>query len=350
VSSLIESGVIEEVGSGKSLGGRRPILLQVKPGGRLVCAVHVDDNGDIRARVEDLEGREVGETTSQVEHPELLLGKLAAVVGKLVSQRQPLAAVVVALPGIVSADGAIVSAVNPGWKDIPVAQPLSRMIRTPVLAENAAGLAALGELVARAGDLQSLMYVRIESVVGAAMAGNQEPYRGLRGSTAEIGHTVVDPAGPVCRCGRRGCLETKVSRWALLQDLIPLIREEQPASVTAALPVEAAVFEWLVEHDHGDFPLVQRLLQQAAKHVATALVNALNLIGPEAIVIESPLCSAQSFWTAVQTIVDAETLPFASGTCQLHRSSLGRDAVLRGAAAYGLRYFYEQSWLAAGEP
>lgn len=350
VGFLIESGIVEEVGSGMSLGGRRPILLQIRPKGRLVYAIHVDDSGEIRARAEDLEGTVVDHTTSHVEDPEMLIGKLAAVIGVLAGHRpQRIAAVAVALPGIVSADGDIISAVNPGWRDIPVAKPLSQLLRVPVLAENATGLAAFGELVARKADMQSLMYIRIGSVVGAGIVSNQEPHRGLRGSTAEIGHMVVDPKGLVCRCGRRGCLETKVSRRALWQDLMSRTRDADEVSVLDALPAEATVFEWLVDHDRKDCQLAQGILKQAAEHVATALVNVLNLIGPEAIVIESPLCASQSFWETVQGTVDAEALPFAKGKCQLLQSLLGEDAVLRGAAAYALRYFYEQSWLAAGE-
>lgn len=349
-SFLIASGIVEEVGSGRSLGGRRPVLLQINPRGRLVCAIHVDDSGEILARTEDLRGSVVDQAASRVEDPQMLLGKLTAVVGKLVSYRpELLAATAVALPGIVSAEGEIVSAVNLGWRDIPVAEPLSRLLRVPVLAENATGLAAFGELVARKAGMQSLMYIRIGSVVGAGIVSNQEPHRGLRGSTAEIGHMVVDPGGSVCRCGRRGCLETKVSRRALWQDLMSRARDKDEASFVDALPTEATVFEWLVEHDSTDFPLAQDLLKQAAQHVATALVNVLNLIGPEAIVVESPLCSSQSFWKTVQGTVDAESLPFANGKGQLLQSSLGEDAVLRGAAAYALRYFYEQSWLAAAE-
>ena len=85
-----------------------------------------------------------------------------------------------ALPGIISPEGGILSAVHLGWNNIPVVAPLKRQYGIPIRAENATGLAAYGEMSARDPKVHNLVYLRIGSVVGSGVVANNRKHTGSR--------------------------------------------------------------------------------------------------------------------------------------------------------------------------
>lgn len=343
VNYLMETGVIIEIGSGESIGGRRPIMLQIRPEGRLVCAVHVDDGGQIQAIAEDLLGNEISRSATFVKKADELLSTLNFIIDDLVGKRSDrIACIVLALPGIISTDGRILSAVNLGWKDVSVGPELRKAFLVPILVENATGLAAFGESDTRGLESRNLAYLRIGSAVGAGIVTNNQLNQGLRGSEAEIGHMVIDTQGKLCKCGRRGCLETKVSRAAVYEMVI-----ESYSQVALDLYTinEGNVFEWLAEQDVNEQSLAQDILRTIAQNVAVSIVNVLNLIGTDVFIIQSKLCDSETFWQELNQKIVKEVLPFAQGEFELLRSLLGETAILKGATAYGRRHFFEQSRL-----
>ncbi|MYW30058.1 ROK family protein, partial [Streptomyces sp. SID2119] len=130
-----------------------------------------------------------------------------------------------ALPGLVSG-GAVRQAPNLGWNEVPAQDLFGDALTAlrpgrpvlPVASENEANLAALAELwFGGLGDVRSFLYLTGEIGVGGALVLNGELLRGAHGFAGEIGHVVVDPDGPECRCGSRGCLEQYAGQSALLR-------------------------------------------------------------------------------------------------------------------------------------
>ncbi len=344
VAYLIDTGVVAEVGTGDSTGGRQPILLRIAPGSRLICAVYVDDVGIARGRVEDLAGNVLGTANGSVLGAESLVSTLAQIIRDLLRGKAgELVLVALALPGIVSAQGAILSAVNLGWKDVDAAGPLQSEIGATVLSQNATGFAGYGEWDARGGGASSLLYVRVDWAVGASLVTEHQLYSGLRGSACEIGHMVVDPNGWLCKCGRRGCLETLVSRPGVGRRLREL---KDVGSVSRVGPVDDTVFEWVVRNE--DNPAVSHLLTEIAADMASAITDVLNLLSPDLVVIESTLCASDLFWEELSRMVLVQALPFPAGKPELSRAVLTEESVLNGATAYARRYFYEQAGLCQG--
>ncbi len=338
VGFLLRQGIVEEAGTGDSIGGRRPILLKIRARGRLIGAVHLDDDGSLYGRTEDLAGNKPRTATTQVREP----GEVVSAISQLLSDltdgdSHRLASMALALPGIISSEGGILSAVNLGWNSVPVAVPLGRQLGIPIRAENATGLAAYGEMAARDFDIHNLVYLRIGTVVGSGVVTNNQLHHGLRGSAAEIGHMVLDVQGEICKCGRKGCLETKVNRRAALG----LLAEQDVDSITSVNPRN--IFEYLVERDRLRCPVAQKVLADIASSTASAIVNVLNILGPDAVVIESALCDSDTFWSVLTETTAKEALPFAEGKYQLLPSALGKEAVIIGAIAYATKLFYEHS-------
>src|SRR3954453_11294557 len=112
------------------------------------------------------------------------------------------------------------STILPGWVGVRAADAVSEALGLPVEVENDANLGALGEWMWGAGHGAAHMaYVKAATGIGAGFIVAGAPYVGAGGTAGEIGHTVVDPAGAICRCGDRGCLETLGGGPAVLSSL-----------------------------------------------------------------------------------------------------------------------------------
>ncbi|WP_152362657.1 ROK family protein [Microlunatus speluncae] len=128
----------------------------------------------------------------------------------------------IAVPGLVrETDGSVVLAPHLGWRDAPVAAAFTAGTGLPARVANDARLAALAECGYGAGvGHRSVIYLNgSASGIGGGVVIEGRPLRGRSGFAGELGHTVVNPAGRDCHCGRRGCLETEVTRDRLLTAL-----------------------------------------------------------------------------------------------------------------------------------
>ena len=109
---------------------------------------------------------------------------------------------------------------NSIWSGIPVTAELGERLGLPVLVGNDANLGALAERQWGAGrDYEDLIYLKLHAGVGAAFISNGQLTRGATGTAGEISHLVMDPTGPLCRCGQRGCLESYIGLPAVMRSL-----------------------------------------------------------------------------------------------------------------------------------
>ena len=112
------------------------------------------------------------------------------------------------------------STILPGWAGTRAAEAVAEALGLAVEVENDANLGALGEWMWGAGrGADHMAYVKASTGIGAGFIVAGAPYVGAGGTAGELGHTVVDPGGPICRCGNRGCLETFAGAPAILGSL-----------------------------------------------------------------------------------------------------------------------------------
>jgi glucokinase len=223
----------------------------------------------------------------------------------------------------------------PGWESTPLRQMLEAEFGAPASVDNDANVAALGEHRFGAGQgTDSLLYITVSTGVGGGWILNGQPWRGAEGMAGEIGHTVVDPHGPVCLCGKRGCVERLASgpyiaqrarEWLEAQPergqiLRELAGHDLPA-VTARLAAQAAA--------QGD-ALAWEALEVAARALGIAIGNAANLVNPQRFVLGGGVTKAgERFWETIRRVARETALP------EVHfdvvPATLGDDAPLWGA-------------------
>ncbi|MCA9926644.1 MAG: ROK family protein, partial [Anaerolineales bacterium] len=193
----------------------------------------------------------------------------------------------------------------------------------PVRVDNDANVAALGEWRFGAGrGVNHLLYVTVSTGVGGGWILGKRPFRGAAGMAGEIGHTVVDPTGPVCLCGKRGCVERLASGPYMAQDLAARlgVPDEQITGKDVAD---------MAGQGNGD---AQQILLRGAWALGVGVGNAANLINPERVVLGGGVTkSGDQWWQTVCRTAHETALPEI--TFDLLPAALADDAPLWGAVA-----------------
>jgi predicted NBD/HSP70 family sugar kinase len=172
------------------------------------------------------------------------------------------------------------STILPGWVGVRAADAMSAALGHPVEVENDASLGALSEWMWGAGrGADDLAYLKLATGIGAGLIVRGRPYGGSGGTAGEIGHTIIAPDGPVCRCGNRGCLETLAGSDAILASL------RDAVDVPGTLPDVVAA-----AHDgHAD---CRRAIAGAGATIGSAVATLCNLLNPQRVVVGGDLAAA----------------------------------------------------------
>jgi glucokinase len=185
------------------------------------------------------------------------------------------------LPG----QGVVVAAPNlPGWNHVALGPRLSKALDLPVKMENDANLFTLGEWLCGAGQgLNYLAGVTLGTGVGGGLILDGRLYNGPFGTSAEVGHMVVEPNGRKCKCGSYGCLETLASATAMTITGRELL--EQGHATSYAGRIEDLTSKVLFDLADQDDPLALEVFNRAGKALGIALTSIFNLLGLEGAVI-----------------------------------------------------------------
>jgi predicted NBD/HSP70 family sugar kinase len=219
---LVRDGLIEEVDVAPSRGGRPGILLGLigNAAHALGAKIAADRLTVVRVTLdgEPLEFAEAPFDAGAPDAVERLGDALAPIVGAASTGSGRLLGIGLGVPGVVDvqADGVVDSPVL-GWRGLPLGARLQDRFGVPVLVDNDVNTLAVAErLYGRGRDVEHFVTVTIGRGVGLGIVVGGEVYRGAHGGAGEFGHTRVVDDGPLCHCGKRGCLEALVSDAALV--------------------------------------------------------------------------------------------------------------------------------------
>jgi glucokinase len=214
----------------------------------------------------------------------------------------------------------------PGWEGGNPVEILSREFGVPAALENDADAAALGELRWGAGKSRArFLYVTIGTGIGASLILDGQIYRGINGCHPEIGHHIIDPSGPACSCGTRGCWESLAAGPAMTVWL----RENSPESDGKGDVAAREIFERAENADRSACAAVER----EAFYLGLGLANLITLFAPEAIVLGGGVMrSAPLFMNRVREVIHENCRLVPTDRVEISLAALGADAGLIGAA------------------
>lgn len=265
--------------------------------------------------------------------------EIVCVLARELLQGEQIAAIGVSFGGPVDASIGTVRLSHhvPGWENVPLADILAAEFNVPVSVDNDANVAAIGEHRFGAGKgFDSLLYITVSTGVGGGWILGDRPWRGTEGMAGEIGHAVVDPTGPICLCGKRGCLERLASGRYIAQQvqeqlynqpergkILRSLVEDNLAAITAIEVSQAAA--------QGD-DLAGEALQKAAWALGIAIGNAANLINPQRFVLGGGVTKAgELLWAEIRRVARDTALPEVH--FDIVPAMLGDEAPLWGAVA-----------------
>jgi predicted NBD/HSP70 family sugar kinase len=247
------------------------------------------------------------------------------------------AGIAAAVPGTIDQEhGLLLLAPNLAWTDISVAAALEERLAplaVPVLVDNEANLAALGELwLGIGGECGDYVHVSGEIGVGGGVVVDGALFRGSRGFAGEIGHVVVDPDGDECLCGGRGCLERVAGQEAILR------AAGLPSAATTRLGQDGnAMHELVARLEQGD-ERAHAAVRDAADALGIGLSGVVNIIDPDTIILGGTYASIAPWLTApLVERLSRQVMGARSRTVQVRQSVLGPDGAVRGAAALVVR-------------
>ncbi len=311
-------------------GGRPPILLRLDASAG--AAVGIDfDHSRVRVAISDLALQIRAESMQPLDPSQAAEAGLdlattmveRALVDAGVDRRRVVGAGV-ALPGTIGQPDGVVgpSSILPQWTGVAAAAEMRRRLDLPVVADNDANLGAVAEAAfgaARQG--QDILYVKVTSGIGAGVIVKGGLYRGTAGRAGELGHVRVRPDGPICRCGRRGCLETVASTDALRRAL----RRERGRDVTVAAMMQAA--------RAGDQDC-RRVIADGGRALGGVVATVLNVLNPEVVVIGGDLAPVGDILVgAVEDAIASDALPETAASARVVPGVLGDRTQLLGALA-----------------
>lgn len=331
---LLNRGVLLKVGDYQAHSGRRREVLALNAEAGYFVALDLEGDrvrfaltnflGDVRYRWEEpLQFRQPLSPRTVVEG----IRKVVREIGGDLHSR--VLAAGVSYPGRLDAEGRL-SAVNLGWKKIPLVQVLKEAFPWPLFLEQDKHTSIVAESwLGAAQKYSNALFLIAEGGIGLGIMVDGKPLTGARAFSGEIGHCKFFPdAEDVCNCGQKGCLEAIASGVNIVRQYAERIGTELGSLRLGDVLALAR------QQD----PAARAVIERAGRALGTALSNAISLLNPEIVILGGDLIGAEDvllpiIWDQIQR----QTLPEALRGVRMAVSGLGLDIRLKGAASLAFR-------------
>ena len=307
----------------------QPTVIGADIGGTSAKAAVVSSDGKIVARAQRATDVHAGTKT--------MIAVVEDLLGRSTDLDVEIRGVGVGAAGFIdSATGSVTFSPNLTYDDPKVADALTGRIGLPVVVDNDANAAAWGERAfgcAKGCDDVSLVTLGTGIGSGFIVAGRL--IRGSTGAGAEIGHTIVDPRGPACGCGLRGCLEQLASGTAIARMAREAVGSDPESRIVQLAGSAAEIRSEDVSQAAGeDDETAREVLRQAGRSLGVGLSNVVNLFDPQVIVLGGGLVGiGEPYLGPARDQLFKMTTQQHRRPKRLDVTALGHDAGILGAAA-----------------
>jgi glucokinase len=311
---------------------KNDLVCAVDLGGTNLRAANIDRDGRIFARLKT--------TTPKTSKAEDIVSAIVTAVRRCetegLARGAQIQAFSVVVPGSVQMEtGVVVNAPNiPALSGFRLAPALGAALDRPVLLENDANAAALGEMWRGAArNCKTIVCLTLGTGVGGAIILDGRLWRGIDGTAGEIGHASVEPCGGVkCKCGNSGCLEVYASATAIVR----MTREgfiQRPSSSLNSIPAAELTSADIASAANAGDALALEVFRKAGLYLGIAMANAVNIFNPEMIVVGGGVSAGWDLFAQhARDEVARRAFPVPAARCQIRRAECGDDAGLLGAA------------------
>ncbi|MCG3112368.1 MAG: ROK family protein [Candidatus Manganitrophus sp. SB1] len=248
------------------------------------CVIGIDLGGTyIKGAALDLTGQILSEgkiATEVAQGQERVLNNVAGLIADLckMSGGRSLAGVGLGVPGALDfKEGRIIESPNfPGWDNFPIRSRVEKAVGVPVVIENDASAAAMGERwVGAAQNVDNFLLITLGTGVGGGLVLGGKLWPGETGKAGEVGHMKITPDGPPCGCGSTGCLEVYASSTALVR----MAQEEwRRVEGSAAPPAAWITSSGLADAAEQHHPIAEAVFRKMSYYLGIGIANVANLL------------------------------------------------------------------------
>ncbi|WPS88314.1 ROK family glucokinase [Brevibacillus halotolerans] len=307
------------------------MIVGVDIGGTTIKIALLDPNGEIITKTQI--------PTPVSEGEDAIIGQMTNTIDQLMAEqgftKEEAYGIGIGVPGPVDTDtGFVYEAVNLGIKDTALKAKTEALTGLPTYVENDANAAALGEMWRGAGQgTDNLVAITLGTGIGGGIIIDGKIVHGVKGVGGEIGHVTVNPDGPLCNCGKKGCMERYGSATAIIVGIETAAKEGRSAYLAKQLTEKGSLtakdaFDAATEGDLA----AQEVIDQAAFYTGFGLSHIANLLNPAKIVIGGGVSAAgDALFSLIRKSFDTYTWKIAADSCEILPATLGNDAGVIGA-------------------
>ena len=236
--------------------------------------------------------------------------------------------------------GFVYQAPNLGWRDVPLKPLLEEALHIPVVVGNDANLAALGEHVFGAvRGVDDMIYVTVSTGIGGGLILGGKLYHGASSGAGEIGHMTVEPDGPVCSCGNRGCLEALASGTAMAKRARQLVEAGSGRGIfmLAGGAMENITARVVSRAAAGGDEEALGILAGAGRALGIGLACVINLLNPSLVLLGGGATQAgRPLWQAMFEELNKRAIRSTLQQVRVMPATLGPRSGLLGAVALAI--------------
>ena len=334
IDSLIQEGILKEIGKGESLRGKKPLLIDINSDHRYVFGVEISRKGQI------ILCNLTGDVLRREQYfPDPSLGPLSIAnqLSKKITQLShslnllpnKIAGLGTGTPGFLFKAGPLISQ-SPffGWNSINAVEIFENSFPYPVIVENVAKASAIAEKMYGYGkQFDNFFYIFTDWGVGGGFFTGGALYRGINGNAGEFGHTIIEQNGVPCYCGNLGCLEQYTSTDAIVREARSINKNIKDFdSVMNAFQL-------------GDSKIIA-LIEKSGEILGKGVANIINLLNPEAIIIGGEIARKCPIY--IQSAIEqarGAVFSLEARKTPVITSQLGEEAVAMGMASEVINRF-----------
>ncbi len=356
VGELLDTGLALEMGSRHDPNGRRlgrpQVIVDLNPGGAFAVGVHLGVR-TARVGLGDLKGnilKQIGFSLHLGDDSQVVLQSVAGAVSTVIQEGgidpRRLLGVGVGCAGLVDPKAGVLRKMyHHGWQDVAVADRLGSALQLPVAVENNRNAMAMAESTfGQAQKVEEFIVVHVGTTVGSGIVIDHRVHHGRNDAAGQIGHLVLEPGGPLCTCGQRGCLDTLASEAAILHRSLQLA-EGKPSSSLARLlrqagdsPGVGLVFDAARQGDRD----ARAVIAEAAQYLGSAIGHLVRIFSPEMVILEGPIFDLGDL--VIEPIEQSALSQAAQSlgvSTRLVRTCFGSDLMVVGGVSLALlRFLY----------
>lgn len=343
--TLIKDGFLYETGQGESTGGRKPVMLELKPGSYYAVGFDIGMNelkmviADITSEILVQRELKYSQGISTEKVIDIIQEEFLKTIETEKLSHEKFLGCGLSIPGILDREtNKIIMAPNLSWSEVNLGSRIREVLDMPIYIENEAMCSAICEhWIGECSNISNFVCINVESGIGAGIFIKESIYRGHSGSAGEIGHLIVNENGRLCGCGSKGCLETYASTRYMLTEISEKIKSGY-SSDKIVQSMGTLTWDMIVNAAFKGDELCVKVLERGAVFLGFAVAYLINTLNPEAIVLGKSFTSyAPLVMDLLTKTVKERALAYPASRVKILTSNFGMSSSALGAAMIPIR-------------